>query len=421
MLPRFRLLQVGDIHLPSAASAGANVDDKDRRFPLDLKTIISHRPLKRAFEKIYDIVSAGDVESIIFMGDLTDFGNLEGYKSCASYIVNSLQIGAERRLETLTVGIVSGNHDIDRELARSPSNLTKFAPLAKALADAGLPSIPIKDPIWIDVNSDSIAASVVLMNSCWGCGSAEFIPEEFRQDVEAAIENAISRGQSERTIRAYYERQLDTPAFSSDAIQKLLAEAATKQSALFIAVAHHNLLPQRQTRLAPYTELVNSGALRLALQELGKPVVYLHGHIHQDPIEILQVPGGFPLVSIAAPEVIQGFNVLEFVFTRSGMPISCRVVKWRFDSAGYIRPLEPLTVPLIGQRRRSHRTSLGELYKIIVAASELYWSDLASKAAALYSDPTELEEDLELLVTDGRIRIENHTMSGKNWIIGAAV
>ena len=63
---------------------------------------------------------------------------------------------------------------------------------------------------------------------------------------------------------------------------------------LSVIVAHHNLLPQRLPRLAPYTELVNGGALRASLGELGKPVLYLHGHIHEDPIEILRSPGGAP-------------------------------------------------------------------------------------------------------------------------------
>ncbi len=36
-------------------------------------------------------------------------------------------------------------------------------------------------------------------------------------------------------------------------------------------------------RIAPYTEVVNGGNVRRRLTNCGKPVVYLHGHIHDDP------------------------------------------------------------------------------------------------------------------------------------------
>lgn len=78
---------------------------------------------------------------------------------------------------------------------------------------------------------------------------------------------------------------------------------------------------QRMTRLAPYTELVNSGAVRASLMEAGRPILYLHGHIHTDPVEVLSVPGGDALVCISAPAAEDGFNIIEVVFTRSGKPL----------------------------------------------------------------------------------------------------
>jgi hypothetical protein len=110
LLPRFRLLQVGDVHLPSAMNLDRSIDDKDPRFPPELKTIISKHPLKKAFEKIYELVSGGNISAIIFMGDLTNYGDINGYRACASYIANALQLGKKRNLGHLPIGIVSGNH-----------------------------------------------------------------------------------------------------------------------------------------------------------------------------------------------------------------------------------------------------------------------------------------------------------------------
>ena len=409
------------MHLPSSVGTSKSLDDKDPRFPRDLKQVVSKRPLKRAFEKIYEIISTGDVSALLFMGDFTNFGEIDGYRSCAAYIANALQVGTKGHLHQLPLGIVSGNHDIDRALAKLPSYSAKFQPLTTALADFGLPGIPIREPVWLDVQASSVSASIALLNSCWGCGSSEFIPEEFRQDVQEAIDRAINRGKTKREIAAYYERQFDTPAFSDETIQKLVEGGTRRSSNMLIVAAHHNLLPQRLPRLAPYTELVNSGALRFSLQELGQPVVYLHGHIHQDPVEVLSSPGGLPLVTISAPEIVDGFNLLEFVFNRGGMPLCCRIVKWRFDNAGFIRPNSPISVSLIGLRRRSHRSSLSQLYQIILSANEIYWDDLQTRAAPLYSLPADLEEDLELLETDSRVTIENYGMGTQHWIIGAKI
>ena len=104
------------------------------------------------------------------------------------------------------------------------------------------------------------------------------------------------------------------------------------------------------------------------------------------------------------------------------MPLGCRVMKWRFDDAGYISRLEPVTISLIGHRRSSHRASLAELYKIVLDARELYWRDLQTRTNPLYtSSPDDLEEDLELLVIDQRVTIENYGMSHPNWIIKASI
>jgi calcineurin-like phosphoesterase family protein len=138
LLPRFSILQIGDVHLPSSLIKSAAVDDKDARFPPDLKSIISNRPLKKAFEKIYEIISRREISAVLFMGDLTDYGNESGYKSCTKYISTALQIGANGSFKDMPVGIVSGNHDIDRLLAKSASPTTKFTPLVSALSGAGL-------------------------------------------------------------------------------------------------------------------------------------------------------------------------------------------------------------------------------------------------------------------------------------------
>lgn len=422
MLPRLRILQVGDVHLPGAAHSRRSVDAKDKRFPADLRNMIAAPPTKRVFQAIYKVLETEPIAALLFMGDLTDIGRLKGYQACARYIRNALQLGQGEQFETLLTGIVPGNHDIDRELAKQPGTATKFEPLQKALSEAGLGPLPVGKPVWMDVREGHAAAKIALLNSCWGCGEREYIPVEFREAVFTAIENAISAGSDETAVRAYYDRQFDTPAFSNDTITEL-ANLESKGSELLVVTAHHNILPQRLPRLAPYTELVNSGAIRATLTDLARPVLYLHGHIHEDPVDVLQVPGGEPLVCISAPEASSGFNILELTFTKVGVPLSVRIIPWRFNASGILRPAKPILISLIGTRRRAHSRTLPEIYALLLNSNQMYWDELLKAAGSVFTEDAEsqLEEAIETLFADGRVSIENYDLTKPSWIIGASL
>lgn len=47
MLPRLHFAQVGDVHLPGVLTATRNLDDKDPRFPVELRNQISRQPTRR--------------------------------------------------------------------------------------------------------------------------------------------------------------------------------------------------------------------------------------------------------------------------------------------------------------------------------------------------------------------------------------
>lgn len=422
MLPRLQILQVGDVHLPGAARSPRPVDAKDQRFPAELRNLISAPPTKRVFEAIYKVLETENIMALLFMGDLTDIGELPGYQACALYIRNALQLGPGDEFEDTFTGIVPGNHDISRELAKEPDAATKFEPLQRALADAGLNRLPVSRAIWIDRQNGPAAVKIGLLNSCWGCGAREYIPLEFREAVFGAIESAISAGRDEGAIRAYYDRQFDTPAFSDETITEL-ANLASQSSELLVVAAHHNILPQRLPRLAPYTELVNSGAIRATLMDLARPVLYLHGHIHEDPVEILQVPGGEPLVCISAPEAKVGFNLLELIFTKVGLPLSVRIVPWRFNDSGILRPSKSILISLIGTRQRAHSRTLPQIYALLLQSHPMYSDDLLKAAESVFTQDVEgqLEEAIETLFSDGRVTINNYDLAKPSWIIGASL
>jgi hypothetical protein len=370
MLSKIRILQVGDVHLPTAARGKRNVDQKDSSFSVELRNVISSIPTKVVFKQIYKLLEEGGIDALLFMGDFTDRGSLDNYERSTAFLANALQIGGGRNHASIPVGIVPGNHDIDRELAKQPGLATKFTPLNDHLTKHRLPVLPVERTISMSVRQGNGVVDINLMNSCWGCGASEYIPTEFREGIGKAIEAAIAKGGA-TTLQAYYDRQFDTPAFSNESIEEVVQRATTVEpNALLTIVAHHNLLPQRLTRLAPYTELVNSGALRASLMQAGRPIVYLHGHIHEDPIEIMSIPNGQSVISISAPAADAGFNLLEFNFTRSGLPLSCQVYPWRFNPSGILYREPPNSIPLIGNRRRSHDPSLSKIFGHLLTHGE---------------------------------------------------
>lgn len=424
MLPRVRLLQIGDVHLISNVGNKAFVDDKDTTFPLNLKNIISRSPIKTVFRRIFEIIKEQDIDAVLFMGDLTDYGKLEGYTAGASYIASALQIGSKGLFRDIPVGIVPGNHDINRALALKPGISTKFAPLVEALVGAGLPALPINKAIHRSLEKENARVELFLLNSCWGCGEESYIPPEFRIQIAEAIKAVMTGTDSEAAIRAYYDRQLDTPAISEEMIESVVRKMETLPgSAIPVLVAHHNLLPQRRPRLAPYTELVNGGALRGALGELGRPAIYLHGHIHEDPVKVLQFPGGFPVVSISAPDIPKGFNLVDILFGENTVPLACHITPYRVDKSGILKRETTISIALNNGRKRSSDRNTGIIYGRVLEVGQMYWPELTKQfldnASGL--DERRLMIIVEELQAEGGITIDNYDLSPTHWILRAEV
>lgn len=420
-LPRIRLLQIGDIHLPTAAEKKGVLDNKDPRFPLAVTGLIAHSPLRTVFRAIYALLADGQADCVLFMGDLADIGRLDAFDACCRYIAEALQLGNKGTLADIAVGIVPGNHDVNRELAKT-SSLAKFAPLNAALSAHGLPRLPVQSPIEIPLSKGSSRANIHLVNSCWGCGEEEYIPEIFRKPIAEAIEAALKGADKAKAIRLYYDRQLDTPAISLETLSEVVGRISSAPvTHLPVIVAHHNLLPQRIPRLAPYTELVNSGAFRMSLEELARPVIYMHGHLHDGPIEILQSPKGAPLVLVSAPEVVMGFNVVDVIFTPAGLPLACHVRPWRFDGSGILREFPIARACLLAKRRRATNSNLGRIYGKLLEHGQCYWQQAVDVSQQIVpgADDAWIIEQLELLLADDCIEIENYEMDYTHWIMRA--
>jgi hypothetical protein len=191
------------------------------------------------------------------------------------------------------------------------------------------------------------------------------------------------RGELEATFRAdalaaqldgdapRWER-LDTPAFFEEDVDNLVASIRdTARTKVPVVIAHHNLLPQALPRISPYAELLNGGMLRERLGGLDQPVLYLHGHIHSSPVEVVLTPSAprARLIIVAAPLFVEGFNRLAFEFTADGVPLGVEVTPSRVQRSGGFQPRAVIRVPLVAPYDSAHSESVDSVVAVVKGAS----------------------------------------------------
>ena len=124
----------------------------------------------------------------------------------------------------------------------------------------------------------------------------------------------------------------DAPFLDVTAIEGVINHVEKNDVQLPIILTHHNLIPQRIPRVAIFPEMLNSGHVRDRIAAIGPPVIYIHGHIHDDPIDVISNPSNFEqvgVVSISAPEISNGYAILNVLLTAEDIPLCASVVNVR--------------------------------------------------------------------------------------------
>jgi hypothetical protein len=246
------------------------------------------------------------------------------------------------------------NHDVDRPRIDPAGEdlFDKFASCKETWEALNLPILAVERLRKTRVSSGNrCRATVFSMNSSVGCGERRHLPNQIRADLEALLKRYSSTATPEEAF-ALLGETLDTPAFLHDDVEGICREIRElAPTELPIVVAHHNILPQALLRVELYTELLNAGVVRSRLSRLQRPLLYCHGHIHDDPLEIVHEPQyvGSRVVCVSAPQLVNGFNLLRVEFGSKGFPLGCRVFTFRLDHHnGEVRPVEtrvPLCLP----------------------------------------------------------------------------
>jgi predicted MPP superfamily phosphohydrolase len=342
------LLQVGDIHLPDN-KAKPLVDLKDKSFPDSIVQLAAPRPLQNVLRELKR--QSNKADAILLCGDLTSRGDIPSYEQCVEYLIRVLDLN-NRPTETLHA--VPGNHDVNRNLADKVDIFAKFKPLELAWAKHSLPILAVSAFRSTVVSSKSnCKAQIYSLNSCVGSGEIKHLPLAIRTQLAELLEKHTEDVGEDNSFELIGET-LDTPAFMLEDIDTICESIGSLDDRTApIVMAHHNLLPQALVRIELYTEAINSGLVRSRLAREPRPVIYLHGHIHDDPVESISAldMDSAPLTVISAPEIIKGFNLIHIHYGRGRYPIGCTITPFRMQRDAAVVPGRLIRVPFYGPGR----------------------------------------------------------------------
>nr|WP_319390986.1 metallophosphoesterase [uncultured Cohaesibacter sp.] len=440
---RVHILQIGDIHYPDWQSQASEVDSKDRKFSPNITEDIRTDSFRAVLKKIRKIAQSGSLDALVFVGDLTTRGQseyLEGVFRHFSLLCSDGRVGET----SFPIMLVPGNHDVNRNDALTYGSIEKFRGISKLAQKYHWNPIPLNQPVSIDVPSDDAVANFKLINTAIGSWALQNLPGFLRDklqnadhEVEAvelgsftedefapASPTTSSKHDSVSNLVDQYYSQLDTPYVSGPMLNGLIEELSSTETH-GIVVGHHNILPQKIPRISPYSEMLNAGFVRRQLLSLNKPVVYLHGHIHQDPIEIVSDPRfkNSKLVLVSAPEIQSGFNEILLFFTDHGDLMGIRVISHRTNHKdGLITEEDQCFISTLPNGRPTLGNEIFKLlqnlrkFKIDRSADLLFWNEIQDLVADDWSAEV-LEDALLTLHVSQDIEIDDLSKSHRLWRI----
>jgi 3',5'-cyclic AMP phosphodiesterase CpdA len=440
-----RIVQCGDIHHGKKFDTSKAIDDGDSSLSANFKQTMYADKLQDCLRELSQLVGKEPCDAMLFMGDIVDKGKKELYQDFLKQTLSAF-VAIEGMPAKMLV--LPGNHDIKREDALLPQGMVlKFKHIVDAVSELKIQPIANDLVTAIDLPNFDKACAILGINSCIGCGETRSMPDKLRTQVSDLITAQLKKASDEikraggivpdpakqteydDLLKSYYET-LDTPSCSDAALDDIRIKIhELADSSIAILAAHHNLLPQSLPRVAPYSELVNGGKIRGLLLSFDRPILYLHGHTHTDPIEIVRQadkPNSL-LITISAPELRQGFNVIEVLFSNN-RPFVLKVRKFRNDPASG-KPTEikkdELRIVLISGLEPLMTDLHSKIVKTVYGAKEaIYWPDFVAALKTNFGlSPTtnDLREAVVELSWSKHLVIPNEQEQFTNWRIQAPI
>jgi Calcineurin-like phosphoesterase len=334
------LIHIGDIHYPDIDTEQRLLLLRDKSFPTKMSDTLPNSSYSVVINELIKEAQE-DPLAILVSGDLTTEGGIDGYNACLQFLKERMapflyKESGEKLL------IVPGNHDLDRDKVSESCLYDKFNPIKEAISRENFAELPISEAKFGLIKKGSSVVFILRLNSCVGCGDIRHYPEEIRSTIKELLERI--KNETEKKLLDKLCNELDSPIFIENDIHNSI-EFIKKHGDehLPIILAHHNLLPQRVTRIEMYPEILNGGCLRDQLIRLNRPVLFLHGHTHDDPIEIIKSPffENAKIICISAPLLLPnkkyntktiGFNKIR-IFFRDELLVGCEITCYRLNGS----------------------------------------------------------------------------------------
>lgn len=433
------IIQVGDVHFPSVQAETPKIDNKDPSFPDP--TVMSGR------ETRLDIVSRHCAEvakqgcdAMVFMGDLTTQSDVPSMKTCAKYLRGRIAdyLCAPDEIDGKIL-FVPGNHDVERPAKPTKSfrmnAYKKFKAFEKALLDAGFSQNSVEEVSELQLAHGNFEVDIYGINTCIGCGELRVIPEDVKQEISTNIQEILSNLKPKDSVAEWdkdfidaLSERIDAPVIEASIINELtrkfsaIEAKGNSHNFVPVVVGHHNLLPQMVPRVSTYSEMVNSGRLRHFLRTSPFPVLYLHGHIHTDPIETVSghEDGQHGVIAVSAPLFQDGFNKIDIAFDSQSKPLGVRIEQFRYDKTGMRERTPVIRMPFQFGRFRLSRTQplARKIFELLIDGRTRYFSDIHDHFNA--SNKEQIANALSELEWLGSVEIRNLDSSPENWQVSSA-
>jgi len=327
------LIHIGDIHFKYIDKNYNHTLIRDSSFPPKLLRALSSKGCESIIYNLSEEMRANPL-AILVSGDLCVSGDVDDFKNCLEFLKLRIPPNFFSSDPFQKIFLVPGNHDIDRKEYSEDSILPKFQPMVNALKERDFPEMPLDAIEAKEICGEkSGKALIIAINSCYGCGERRLYPKEIRE--------AIGKFLDADPYSKDFE-DLDTPMFNTENIDSLANCIRNSNiNCVPIILSHHNLLTQNVLKVELYAELINSGYMRDVLISLNRPILYLHGHLHNDPVEIISSPyyKYSKIICISAPLLFPntryksrnfGFNKIKIFYSNDLTPIGCEIINNKF-------------------------------------------------------------------------------------------
>lgn len=354
-------LQLGDVHFPDLLKALPLADHKDKGMSPAMVGVVSSSRIAEITRGISQIRREEEkLVAIVLTGDLTTRGDVPGYEACLNFLHGALQLSDSAYWKHRRLLVVPGNHDINRGAIVSGQPLhAKFEPLldqwAKIFGTRAYLTVDAPSPTDLPTlvpGAPGPSIRFLPLNTCYLCGEHRAFPVQIREKIVELL-NELKKTISGEDFEKIMSEQVDCPAVSREhvrALEQLIVKNG--MDSISVVVGHHPLFAQPMPRVDGYNELLNAGYVRETVLETRRNVIYLHGHIHQDPLLLINSPirGTHRIINISAPALEDGFNLVKIFFSNvTNQPLGLELIQYRFgDHLGLIkRP--PIKIRLIDQ------------------------------------------------------------------------